>query len=123
MLSVPRMKDVICFENCTDTSIAGMELGHVVSETACMGDVVSIRSCESISIRECGLFGCGRVGVTANSSSDLAIADTEIYDCSSRAFDLFDCQGVSFENCDIHDCGENGDDYDISDSSDVSINE
>ena len=69
----------------------------------------------------CSLYGCGTVGVTAFSCPSLKVVDSEIYQCSLGAVQLFDCDDSVFVNCDIHDMYDGAFRYDISDSENVTV--
>ena len=70
-----------------------------------MGGVLYFNESSNVKVSGCSLYGCGVWGVTAIDSSDIAVKDTEIYDCSSGDINLSGCRNVSFDNCDIHDNG------------------
>ena len=49
------------------------------------------------------LYGCGILGVQAAQCTSLAIRRTEIFECSQGAGQFFQCDGIQFLDCDIHD--------------------
>ena len=59
-----------------------------------------------MTVEDCGLFGCGVIGVYAVNCMDLHLRETEIYECSFAGADLSTCVDVYFEGCSIHDCDE-----------------
>ncbi len=102
--AVPRYVDVISFLGCDDLTLSGFTAGHTQEPGACAGGVLYFSDCDRARIENCSLFGCGILGIAADSSEDMTVTGTEIYDCSQGAVNVNDCPGLSFENCDIHDC-------------------
>ena len=107
LVTTPRYADVLCFEDGMDLSVEGLTLGHSKGPGTCAGNVLGLRYCSAVSVKDCGLFGCGVVGVSAEYSSALTVTGTEIYDCQSFAAYLTSCADVSFSDCSIHNCGIN----------------
>lgn len=103
--AVPRYADVLSFENCRGFSIEDMTVGHYVEPGYCSGDVLSFNFCEGVSIKRCGLFGCGEIGINATSGSNFFITDSNIYDCSSYGAWLCYMQNVLFSGCSVTNCG------------------
>ena len=104
--AVPRYAEVIYYENCENVSITGVTLGHSEGPSECTGGVLRFDRTDTVTIRDCGLFGCGVLGVTAWESGNLIIDNTEIYDCSRGAVMFASCHDIALTNCNIHDCGE-----------------
>lgn len=101
----PRYAEVLAFDNCRDIELSGFTAGHAQEPGTCAGGVLYFNESSNVKVNGCSLYGCGVWGVTAIDSSDIAVKDTEIYDCSSGDINLSGCRNVSFENCDIHDNG------------------
>ena len=101
----PRYAEVLAFSNCRDIELSGFTAGHSQEPGYCVGGVLYFNESSNVNVSGCSLYGCGVWGVTAIDSSDIAVKDTEIYDCSSGDINLSGCRNVSFENCDIHDNG------------------
>ena len=101
----PRYAEVLAFDNCRDIELSGFTAGHAQEPGTCAGGVLYFNESSNVKVSGCSLYGCGVWGVTAIDSSDIAVKDTEIYDCSSGDINLSGCRNVSFENCDIHDNG------------------
>lgn len=91
--AVPRYADVLTFENCSNIHVKGITAGHTQEPGYCMGGVLFFQNCQDILVEDCGLFGCGTLGVSAYSSKDMQIVNNEIYECSVG--------GVEFTNCDM----------------------
>ena len=81
---------------------------HVAREETKSGfsadEMLALQDCEGVSIEGCGLFGCGVCGVNAGGCTGLEVVETEIYECSGPAVSLYQCDGVSFTACSVHDC-------------------
>ena len=106
--AVPRYADVLHCENCRDISFADMTLGHRIEPGSCAGDVLEFASCTGVTIERCGLFGCGVVGINASTCADLTVSETNIYDCSYLAVQLFNVQDALFTDCSVTNCGTDG---------------
>lgn len=103
--AIPRYANVLGFRECCGVTLSGFTAGHTEEPGSCSGGVLYFDACSDISITECRLYGCGTVGIQADTSHGLDVRDTEIYDCSSCAVNLISCTGAVFTNCNIHDCG------------------
>lgn len=106
ILALPRYADVLHFDNCTGIRLRGFTAGHTLGAGDCVGDVLHFEGCTDTEVSDCGIFGCGVIGISANNCDDLLVLDTEIYECSSSAADIYGCRNVSFEGCSIHDNGD-----------------
>jgi beta-lactamase regulating signal transducer with metallopeptidase domain len=106
--AVPRYADVLYFEDCSNISVEDLTAGHLKEAPgSCAGDVLEFYRCGEILVRGCGLFGCGVNAVYATSCQGLTVEDTEMYEYSGEGAIIWDCSGVSFDNCSIHDCPSN----------------
>ena len=102
--AVPRYADVLGFERCAGLTLRGFTAGHTEEKGYCTGGVLYFDLCDDAVIDGCALFGCGIMGITASSCTDMNVSNTEIYDCEYGAVTLNDSNAV-FDNCDIHDNG------------------
>ena len=105
--TTPRYAAIFSFENCYGLTLSGFTAGHSEAPGACTGNVLDFNYCSDINVEDCGLFGCGVLGIEANWCSSFAVRDSEIYDCSFGAATFYGCEGVSFEGCSVHDCDYN----------------
>ncbi len=113
--SVPRYSNVLNFFNCSRLMVKGLTVGHTEEEGYCTGGVLFFVNCQDILVEDCGLFGCGTVGVRAEYSKDIQIINNDIYDCSYGGIDLLCCDDVNadgntFRNLElftfrVYDCG------------------
>lgn len=90
--SVPRYSNVLNFLNCSNIFIKGLTAGHTQEEGYCTGGVLLFMNCQEILVEDCGLFGCGTLGVTGENSRKLQIVRNDIFECTDG--------GVKFSNCD-----------------------
>lgn len=90
--AVPRYANVLNFENCSNIMVKGLTAGHTEEPGYCLGGVLNFENSQDILIENCGLFGCGTLGVKGYSSKNMQIVNNEIYECSVG--------GVEFTNCD-----------------------
>ncbi|MBR4428420.1 MAG: right-handed parallel beta-helix repeat-containing protein [Clostridia bacterium] len=104
---MPRSADVMAFKYCSDITLENLVLGHIKGAGSCTGDVISFMGCDTCTLNNCELYGCGVNGVNAFGSVDIHIDNSEIYECSSFAAVVSDCEGTQFNNVTIRDCGSN----------------
>lgn len=113
--SVPRYSNVLNFFNCSNIMVEGLTAGHTEEPGYCQGGVLFFLNSQDILVEDCGLFGCGTVGVRGENSKDLQIINNDIYDCTVGGVDLAFCgdanvDGNTFRNLGIftfriYDCG------------------
>lgn len=106
LLAEPRYASVLRFRECESIVLSGFTAGHSEAPGYCTGNVLDLYTCTTVKVENCGLFGCGVIGVYAANCEDLQLLRTEIYECSFAGADLMNCWYVSFEGCSIHDCDE-----------------
>lgn len=113
--SVPRYSNVLNFLNCSRIMVKGLTVGHTEEPGECVGGVLFFLNSQSVLVEDCGLFGCGTVGVRGEYSKDIQIINNDIYDCTVGGIDLAFCgdvnvDGNTFRNLGIftfrvYDCG------------------
>ncbi len=102
----PRHAAVINAENCKGLFFSNFTAGHtLLPEVLCSGPVLQLSDSTNARVEDCGLFGCGRVGVSANGCSVLNIVGCDIYECSNEGISLFECRNVAIDACRLRDCG------------------
>lgn len=106
LVTEPRSVNVLSFYGCYGLRIDGLTAGHTEEAEACEGGVIFLENCNRANIDGCSLYGCGTVGVWANSCSNLTVTNTEIHHCSCAGISVSYCSGVYIGYCRIHDCGE-----------------
>ena len=105
VVSVPRYANVIRFSGCRNLTVSNLTAGHTEEPGYCTGGVLLMENCSDTDINFCGLYGCGTVGVIANSCERLNITNSDIYECSIGAVELNHSEDVLVSSCDIHDHG------------------
>lgn len=101
----PRYAHVLNFENCSAITISGFTAGHTIEPGYCTGGVLGFRDSEQILIDNCGLYGCGEVGVWADFCRDIEVANCDIYECSWGGVYTTSCENLSFDNNTFRDLG------------------
>lgn len=123
----PRYAQVLRLEYCENVSLTGFTAGHTREPGACVGGVIYLDYCTGVSIRDVGLYGCGVTGVAAHSSSNLSIANSDIYECSYNGLDLLDTVDATIVNCRFYDLGkgdwEAEEVFSLNDSSNITISD
>ena len=104
--ATPRYAAVFFFVDCENLGLAGFTAGHSEEPGYCAGDVLDLDGCRNVGITDCGLFGCGVIGICAWNCDEFTIRESEIYECSYSGASFTNCQNVSFEGCGIRDCDE-----------------
>ncbi|MGM9660721.1 MAG: right-handed parallel beta-helix repeat-containing protein [Faecousia sp.] len=105
--AVPRYANVLTFVNCDNLVLSGFTAGHTEEPGVCAGGVLMFRNCESISVDNCGLFGCGILGVQAESCTGITLRKCDIYECSYGGIQMLDVTGITLEKCTFRDLGGN----------------
>ncbi len=104
--AVPRYADVLTFENCAAITLQGFTAGHTIEPGYCLGGVFKLRNCEDILIDNCGMFGCGTMGVNAEYAKNIQVVNSEIYECSVAGIELTGCENVAISGTLIRDIGD-----------------
>lgn len=117
--AVPRYADVLKFKACTNITVSGFTAGHTVEPGYCTGGVLYFEDCDNVLVNNCGLYGCGILGVRAELCSAVAVTGCEIYECSLGGIQMGNVRGVKIENCRFRDLG--GDSMAFYDCSDVTV--
>lgn len=101
----PRYANVLQFENCKNVTLEGFTAGHTKEPGECVGGVLRFDKCTSMLVNECGLFGCGTLGVDAAFCQDVQVINTNIYECSYGGIEAMDCDDFTVAGCDFWDLG------------------
>ena len=101
--ATPRYANVLNFRNCSDVFLAGFTAGHTKEPGSCAGGVLYLTGCNNVKIEKMRLYGCGILGIQASDCNTLAVLRTEIYECSQGAGQFFMADGITFNDCDVHD--------------------
>lgn len=103
--AVPRYANVLTFENCRNIMVQGLTAGHTEEPGYCLGGVLCFQNCQDILVENCGLFGCGTLGVMGISSKDMQIVNNEIYECSVGGVEFTNCDDVNVDGNTFRDLG------------------
>lgn len=115
----PRYANVFQFQNCANVTLHGFTAGHTKEPGQCMGGVLRFVNCSDCLVDECGLFGCGTLGVDAVNCHNTQVINTNIYECSYGGIEAYDCDGLTIGGCDFWDIG--GEFFRFSDVHDATI--
>lgn len=102
----PRYAHVINFENCSNIMVEGFTSGHTVEPGFCCGGVIGFNNCEDVLVNNCGLYGCGVVGIWGENAQGVQITNCDIYECSWGGVYMMFCKDVNFNGNTIRDLGE-----------------
>lgn len=103
--AVPRYANVFFFKGCTNITVSGITAGHTVEPGYCMGGVLYYEDCDNVFVSNCGLYGCGILGVQAQLCSAVTVTGCEIYECSYGGIQMDSVSGIKIENCSFRDLG------------------
>lgn len=95
--AMPRYANVLNFENCSNIMVTGFTAGHAEEPGSCIGGVLRFINSQDVLVQDCGLFGCGTVGVIGESSKNMQIVGNDIYDCSVGGVDVSNCENVNID--------------------------
>lgn len=117
--AVPRYAHVLSFRRCSSITLSGFTAGHTVEPGYCMGGVLFFRDCDNVLAENCGLYGCGILGVQAELSGGITVKDCDIYECSYGGIQMSEVAGVVIDGCTFRDLG--GDSMTFYDCKDVTV--
>ena len=84
ILVEPRYANVITFIGCNNIKISNIFLGHTLKDGYCTGGVLKFINCSNVTIEDCNIFGCGRIGIDVLNCSNFNIKSSNIYECSEE---------------------------------------
>ena len=105
LAAIPRYADVLNFRACSDITLIGFTAGHTKEQGSCAGGVLEFADCDGMTVEDCGLFGCGILGVQADNCSEITVKNTEIYECSQGGIQLWNVNGATIEGTSFRDIG------------------
>lgn len=103
--AVPRYADVLTFCGCDNVALQGITAGHTIEPGYCTGGVVFFDCCTGVLVENCGLYGCGILGIQAVLCNDITVKHCDIYECSYGGIHMTDVIGVTLENNRFRDLG------------------
>ena len=101
LAAVPRYANVLHFLNCDGLRVEELTAGHTQAPGYCNGGVLYFDVCSDLAVSNCGLFGCGTIGVQARDCRGLDVKGCHIYECSYSAVNVHSCQNVLVEACQV----------------------
>ena len=104
---MPRYANVLTFVNCDNLVLSGFTAGHTKEPGVCAGGVLMFQNCTMVSVDNCGLFGCGILGVQAEGCTSITLRKCDIYECSNGGVSMSDTTGITIEKCTFRDLGGN----------------
>ncbi|HIS59070.1 MAG TPA: right-handed parallel beta-helix repeat-containing protein [Candidatus Faecousia faecipullorum] len=103
--AVPRYAHVLTFENCSAITVTGFTAGHTKEPGSCVGGVLLFRDSEKCLVENCGLYGCGVLGVWTRSCEDIQIINNDIYECSNGGIELNQSRNITIGGNTFRDLG------------------
>lgn len=117
----PRYAFVMKFQNSSNISISNITAGHTEGGY-CAGGVFSFADSSGIRIDKAHMYGCGTVGLSLESVTDMKVTNSSIYECTYNAATVWNCKGILFENCVFRDNDLAFSMFSITYTSDLTIN-
>lgn len=103
--TAPRYADVLNFYSCDNVALQGITVGHTIEPGYCTGGVLFFDCCTGVLVENCGLYGCGILGIQAVLCNDITVKHCDIYECSYGGIYMTDVIGVTLENNQFRDLG------------------
>lgn len=103
--TVPRYADVLQFRACDNITLSGFTAGHTKEPGSCTGGVLEFYDSDSITVDNCGLFGCGILGVQAENCGNVIVQNSSIYECSQGGVEMRNVEGIVIEGTSFRDIG------------------
>ena len=100
--AVPRYANVLKLSSCRGVTLEQLTAGHTTEPGFCAGGVLSFDLCSDMTVNECGLYGCGTIGVQAKDCNSLTVTACDVYECSYGALEVRSCRNIRMEDCDVH---------------------
>ena len=101
LLAEDRYANVLTFNGCQNVTVSALTAGHSPAPGYCSGGVLYFANCNDATVEDCGLFGCGSLGVWAMNCNGLRVVLCRIYECSDTAVYVDGCRNVLVEDCEI----------------------
>ena len=96
----PRYSYCLYFINCENCEVHNLTIGHTEGGT-CSGGVIGVRGGRMTLVKDCDLYGCGTYGLDLIETSDFALMNSNIHDCTYGIMELRSCVSVKFTKCDF----------------------
>ena len=96
----PRYSYCLYFINCENCEVHNLTIGHTEGGY-CSGGVIGVRGGRMTLVKDCDLYGCGTYGLDLIETSDFALMNSNIHDCTYGIMELRSCVSVKFTKCDF----------------------
>lgn len=103
--AVPRYADVLAFSACSNVTLSGFTAGHTIEPGSCAGGVIEFRDCDNMQVDNCGLYGCGILGVYAEFSKNIYVTNSDIYECSQGGIKMRSTDNITISGNTFRDLG------------------
>ena len=103
--AIPRYADVLAFKACSNVTLSGFTAGHTKEPGSCAGGVIEFRDCDNMTVDNCGLYGCGILGVYAEYSENIQVINSDIYECSQGGIKMRDTSNITISGNTFRDLG------------------
>ena len=117
--AVPRYADVLYFSSCENLVLSGFTAGHTQEPGECSGGVLTFENCMNVTVNDCGMYGCGILGVNAANCTQITLRKCDIYECSYGGISMYGTTGIILQDCSFRDLG--GNNIQLSGCSDVTV--
>ena len=96
----PRYSYCLYFVNCDHCEVHNLTIGHTEGGF-CSGGVIGVRGGRQNMVKDCDLYGCGTYGLDLIETTDFALFNSNVHDCTYGIMELRSCVGVKFNTCDF----------------------
>lgn len=103
--AIPRYADVLAFSACSNVTLSGFTAGHTKEPGSCAGGVIEFRDCDNMTVDNCGLYGCGILGVYAEYSQNIQVVNSDIYECSLGGIQMRNTDRITVNGNTFRDLG------------------
>ena len=103
--AVPRYADVLAFSACSNVTLSGFTAGHTIEPGSCAGGVIEFRDCDNMLVDNCGLYGCGILGVYSEYSKNIYVTNSDIYECSQGGIQMRSTDNITISGNTFRDLG------------------
>jgi len=105
LAAIPRYADVLAFSACSNITLSGFTAGHTKEPGSCAGGVIEFRDCDNMTVDNCGLYGCGILGVYSEYSKNITVTNCDIYECSQGGIQMRNTANVIISGNTFRDLG------------------
>lgn len=103
--AVPRYANVLLFRGCSNITISGITAGHTKEPGSCTGGVLRFEDSDEITVKNCGLFGCGTKGIDGHNCEGITVNDCDIYECTEGGMEFRNTSFIRLESNTFRDIG------------------